>query len=75
MKALISYNGIQRVESYIIPQDAMREVILNAIAHKNYPSGNPIQIKVYDDHITVMNEGFWPFDRLNVSDVYDKEHD
>lgn len=75
MKALISYKGIQRVESYIIPQDAMREVILNAIAHKNYPSGNPIQIKVYDDHITVMNEGFWPFDRLSVSDVYDKEHD
>ena len=75
MKALISYSGIQRVESYMIPQDAMREIILNAIAHKNYPSGNPIQIKVYDDHITIMNEGFWPFDYINVEDAYTDEHD
>ena len=75
MKALISYSGIQRVESYMIPQDAMREIILNAIAHKNYPSGNPIQIKVYDDHITIMNEGFWPFEFINVEDAYTDEHD
>ena len=75
LKALISYNGIQRVESYMIPQDAMREIILNAIAHKNYPSGNPIQIKVYDDHVTVMNEGFWPFDYIRVEDAYTDDHD
>lgn len=74
LKALISYNGLQRVESYMIPQDAMREIILNAIAHKYYPSGNPIQIKVYDDHVTVMNEGFWPFDKLKVEDAYNAEH-
>ncbi|MBR6268435.1 MAG: putative DNA binding domain-containing protein, partial [Selenomonadaceae bacterium] len=75
LKALISYNGLQRVESYMIPQDAMREIILNAIAHKNYPSGNPIQIKVYDDHITIMNEGFWPFDYIRVEDAYTTDHD
>ena len=75
LKALISYSGIQRVESYMIPQDAMREIILNAIAHKNYPSGNPIQIKVYDDHITVMNEGFWPFDYIRVEEAYTDDHE
>ena len=75
MKALISYDGIQRIESYMIPQDAMREIILNAIAHKNYPSGNPIQIKVFDDHITIMNEGFWPFDYIKVEDAYSNDHD
>ena len=74
MKALIDYDGLQRVETYMIPQDAMREIILNAVAHKNYPSRNPIQIKVYDDHITVMNEGFWPFDRLKVEDAYTGQH-
>ena len=74
MKALISYKGIQRVESYMIPQNAMREIILNAIAHKYYPSGNPIQIKVYDDHITIMNEGFWPFEYINVNEAYTGEH-
>ena len=75
LKALISYEGIQRIETYMIPEDAMREIILNAIAHKNYPSGNPIQIKVYDDHITVMNEGFWPFDYIRVEDVYSEDHE
>ena len=73
-KALISYDGIQRVESYMIPQDAMREIVLNAIAHKNYSSGNPIQIKVYDDHIAVMNEGHWPFDLIKVEEVYTDDH-
>ncbi len=48
--------------------------VLNAIAHKYYPSGNPIQIKVYDDHITIMNEGFWPFDYINVDNAYTDEH-
>ena len=73
-KALIDYDGIHRVETFIIPQKAMREILLNAIAHKNYPSGNPIQIKVYDDHVTVMNEGFWPFDELPVEEAYEGEH-
>jgi ATP-dependent DNA helicase RecG len=74
LKALISYNGIQRVENYMIPQDAMREILLNAIAHKYYPSGNPIQVKVYDDHITVMNEGFWPVENIKVEDIYTSDH-
>ena len=74
MKALIDYEGIRRVETFMIPEKAMREILLNALSHKNYASGNPIQIKVYDDHITVMNEGFWPFDDLKVEDVYDGEH-
>jgi ATP-dependent DNA helicase RecG len=74
LKALIDYEGIHRVETFMIPRKAMREIILNAITHKNYASGNPIQIKVFDDHITVMNEGFWPFDSLKVEKAYDGEH-
>lgn len=74
LKAMIGYNGLQRVETYMLPQDAMREILLNAIAHKFYPSGNPIQIKVYDDHITVMNQGFWPFDLIQIENIYKNEH-
>ena len=74
MKALISYNGLQREETYMIPEEAMREILLNAVAHKFYPSGNPIQVKVYDDHMTIMNEGFWPFEKIRVEDAYTEEH-
>jgi ATP-dependent DNA helicase RecG len=46
-KGLIHYEGLQRVETYPVHPDAMREAVLNAIAHKDYATGNPIQIRVY----------------------------
>lgn len=55
----ISYQGLQRVENWEYPYAAIREVILNAIAHRNY-MGAPIQISVYDDKIIVWNEGSLP---------------
>ncbi len=42
------YDGIQRVEQFMFHQDAFREILLNAIVHKDYSSCNPIQISVYD---------------------------
>lgn len=74
LKALVDIEGMQRTETYMTTEELLREVILNAVAHKYYPSNLPIQIKVFDDHITVMNEGFWPFDNLAVEDVYNGEH-
>lgn len=57
----ISYKGLQRVESWEYPYEAIREVILNAIVHRDY-MGAPIQISVYDDKIIVWNEGSLPKD-------------
>lgn len=74
LKALVDIKGMQRTETYMTTEELLREVILNAVAHKYYPSNVAIQIKVSDDHITVMNEGFWPFDSLAVEDVYNGEH-
>jgi ATP-dependent DNA helicase RecG len=59
-KGLISYQGIHRVETYPVHPDAMREAVLNAIVHKDYASGNPIQIWVYDDKVTIYNAGALP---------------
>lgn len=57
----ISYKGLQRVESWEYPYEAIREVILNAIVHRDY-MGAPIQISVYDDKLIVWNEGSLPED-------------
>jgi ATP-dependent DNA helicase RecG len=57
----ISYKGLQRVESWEYPYEAIREVILNAIVHRDY-MGAPIQISVYDDKLIVWNEGSLPKD-------------
>ncbi len=73
LKALTSYEGLQRIETYMSPRGAFREVILNAINHKLYESGNPIQISVYEDRIVVFNQGHWPED-IDLNEVYRKKH-
>jgi ATP-dependent DNA helicase RecG len=60
IKAEISYEGINRVEKFEYPKDAVREALLNAIAHKDYSGGVPIQISVYNDKIIFWNEGQLP---------------
>lgn len=60
MKALIGYDGIQRVEQFMFHKDAFCEILLNAIVHKDYSSCNPIQISVYEDKIYIWNEGEMP---------------
>lgn len=60
IKALISYEGIHRVETYEYPKEAVREALLNAIAHKDYSGLTPIQIRVYKDKIMIWNEGRLP---------------
>ena len=62
MKAAISYEGAQRIERYPIPEEALLEAILNAVAHKDYSSGVPIQISVYADRIMLWNSGQLPHD-------------
>ena len=49
------------MESWEYPYEAIREVILNAIVHRDY-MGAPIQISVYDDKLIVWNEGSLPED-------------
>ena len=59
LKSLIHYEGMQRIESLEIPEDALRELLYNAIIHKQYP-GYPILMHVYEDHIELWNEGQLP---------------
>ena len=44
--------------------EGFREILLNAINHKDYSTGIPIQISIYEDKIYVWNDGKWP-DKLN----------
>lgn len=55
----IHYEGLQRVEKLEIPEDALRELINNAICHKDY-MGVAIQMKVYNDRIELWNDGLLP---------------
>lgn len=52
----VSFEGLHRRETPEYPITALREVILNALVHRNY-RGAPTQIRVYDDKITFWNDG------------------
>ncbi len=62
LKAYISYQGIQRLETFLFPLAALREALLNAVVHKDYSSGIPIQISVYEHQIVIWNPGQLPQD-------------
>jgi len=60
IKSSISYEGLNRVEKYEYPKEAIREALLNAVSHKDYSGGVPIQISVYNDKLIFWNEGQLP---------------
>ena len=51
--------GMQRVEKDEYPVAAIREMILNALVHRNY-IGAQTQIRMYDGHFRVWNDGGLP---------------
>lgn len=50
---------MKRKEPLEVPEDALREILYNSIAHKDY-SGAPIQMRVWDDYVEIWNEGELP---------------
>ena len=68
LKALISYQGLQRIETLQVPEAALREALLNAVVHKDYASSVPVQISVYPDRLLIWNAGqlppAWTVERL-----------
>lgn len=55
----IHYEGMQRIEQLEIPEKALRELIYNAISHKDY-TGPAIQMRVYDRSVELWNFGLLP---------------
>jgi ATP-dependent DNA helicase RecG len=53
---LIRYEGIQRIDDYPMPRAALREAVLNALVHTDYSAGSPVQIRIYDDKVTISND-------------------
>lgn len=68
LKATITYDNITRVETYPYPRAAVREAVINALAHSNWAAGSPVQIAVYDDRMYISNDCLlhegWTIDKL-----------
>lgn len=59
----------KRVDRWSFPPLAVREAIVNAVAHADYSqSGAPIRLAIYDDRMEIENPGLLPFG-LTVADL------
>jgi ATP-dependent DNA helicase RecG len=60
LKVRTSVAGARRVERAELPAAAVREVIANAVAHRDYRSTAAIQLRVSDDGLEIWNAGALP---------------
>lgn len=55
LHSYISYAGLNRVETLEYPYDAVREIIINALIHRDYTDTTVLQIRVYEEKIVFSN--------------------
>ena len=57
-----SIGPVRRKERWNLPPAAVREAIVNAVAHADYSQrGAPIRVAIFDDRLEVENPGLLPF--------------
>ena len=52
-----TFSGLDRIEQYDYPEDAVREAILNAIIHRDYAFSGSIIVNIYDDRMEFVSLG------------------
>lgn len=66
----VAIGSIRRIEQWSLPPVAVREAVINAVAHADYRQrGAPIRVAVFDDRLEVENPGLLPFG-LTVEDLH-----
>lgn len=63
-------------QKYSYPEDACREALLNAIAHRDYSNHNGIEIHIFDDRLEIKSPGAL-LSTLTIEDLYalDNRHE
>lgn len=54
-------DGVRREERWLYPEEAIREVIVNALVHRDYLlSGTTVELSIYEDRLEVTSPGRLP---------------
>jgi len=62
--------AVRRKERWSLPPAAVREAIINAVAHADYSQrGAPIRVSLFDDRLEVESPGLLPFG-LTIDDLH-----
>ncbi len=68
----LSFEKAQRQEVPILPREALREAVINALIHRDYTYPSSVHIAIYKDKVIIKNPGMLP-NNLSEKDLY-KEH-
>lgn len=61
LPAKIVPSQMRRVETPLIPPDAMREILVNALIHRDYSiAGGAVSLALFDDRVEVWSAGSFP---------------
>jgi ATP-dependent DNA helicase RecG len=55
LHSFITYEGLQRIETLEYPYEAVREIVINALIHRDYSDTTVLQIRVYEDKLIFTN--------------------
>lgn len=62
MAAGIDIGSVRREPRWMLPPVAVREALVNAVAHADYSQrGVPLRVSIFDDRLEVENPGLLPF--------------
>jgi len=62
--------GLYRKETYEIPVVALREILTNALIHRDYVNqGRDVKVGVYDDIVNVVSPGSLP-NNITIEDIF-----
>lgn len=53
----VEIDGVVHKEKYELPHKAIRELIINAVIHRNYQMSSSVQVAIYDDRIEISSPG------------------
>jgi ATP-dependent DNA helicase RecG len=69
---------VKRQQQLEIPEVALREMIVNAIVHRDYTLPGPIKIAIYDDRVEIFSPGNFPgplkINQLEMGITYVRNH-
>jgi len=60
LKANVHFEGSHRRDILEYPFEALREAVINALIHRDYMSSSNLQIRVYDNRLTISNGATLP---------------
>lgn len=63
----------ERDEIWDYPLESLREAVVNAVCHRDYADNSEIQLKIYDNRLTIWNPGGLPFG-MTINELYNPNH-